>query len=336
MSEPDKPSTPDRLIDLLEEANHEEAVAYLDRLGTADAETRKRALRAVRNVAEEPQCTFGDLTGPISTFLSDEARSVRLTTAKLFVTLAESEPDAVLPVVDALADRLAEEEEFYYVRARCAESLGYVALEYPTEATDPELLADLRIGLSFDEPEVREKLAKALAYVALGAPSRLRHQVSSLVDHLDDDNELVRYYLATALTAIGCEHPEQLGPAGDALVELVDDEEASVRGRVAEALGLIARSDAAESEIAGDVLATMDADDSFAAERVTFALDAYEPDASDTRPNREVGTVESLCESIDEGAEAIVSPDDPAECPHCGLSYPPDGPPVCPQCGTPR
>jgi len=97
MSEPDEPPTPDRLTDLLEEANHEEAVSCLDRLDAADAETRKRALWAVRNVAEEPQYSFGGLTGPLSTFLTDESRSVRLTTAKLFVTLAESEPDAVLP-----------------------------------------------------------------------------------------------------------------------------------------------------------------------------------------------------------------------------------------------
>lgn len=103
----------------------------------------------------------------------DEGRAIRLTTAKLFVALAQSEPPAVLPVVDMRADRLADDEEFYYVRARCAEALGYTAVDSPEEVTNPETLADLRIGLSFDESEVKEKLAKALAYVALGNPGRL-------------------------------------------------------------------------------------------------------------------------------------------------------------------
>jgi hypothetical protein len=56
----------------------------------------------------------------------------------------------VKPVVDALAERLADDEEFYYVRARSAEALGYVAVDSPEGVTDPETLADLRIGLEFD------------------------------------------------------------------------------------------------------------------------------------------------------------------------------------------
>jgi len=92
MSEPEQPPTPDRLTSLLKEGNHEETVACLDRLGAADAETRKRSLRAVRDIAEEPTYSFDGLVGPLSTFLTDEDRAVRLTTAKLFVTLAQSEP----------------------------------------------------------------------------------------------------------------------------------------------------------------------------------------------------------------------------------------------------
>ena len=244
MSEPDQPITPDHLTDLLEEGAHEETVACLDRLGAADAETRKRALRAVRNAAEGPPRHFGSLAGPLSTFLTDDDRAVRLTTAKLFVTLAQSDPAAVLPAVDALAERLADDEEFYYVPARCAEALGYVAIDSPGEVTDPGTLADLRIGLSFDEPEVKEKLAKTLAYVALGDPSRLRHQVDSLAEHLDDDNELVRYHLCTALVVVGCEYPANLGEAAKPLQRRLGDANPYVRGRAVEALGLLAASEA--------------------------------------------------------------------------------------------
>ncbi|MFC4360507.1 HEAT repeat domain-containing protein [Halobium salinum] len=161
---------------------------------------------------------------PLSKFLTDEDRAVRLTTAKLFVTLAKSEPRAVLPAVDALAERLADDEEFYYVRARSAEALGYLAVEAPEAVTSPETLADFRIGLRFDEPEVRAKLAKALAYVALGNPRRLRHQVSSLTEHLDDENELVRYHLCTALVVVGCEYPAKLAEAAEPLQERLADE----------------------------------------------------------------------------------------------------------------
>ncbi|GAD52685.1 hypothetical protein MBEHAL_1445 [Halarchaeum acidiphilum MH1-52-1] len=145
MTEPDQPPTPDRLPELLERGTHKEVVAYLDRLGAAETETRKRALRAVRDVATERPRSVEELVDPLSTFLTDEDRAVRLTTAKLFVTPAQAKPNVVLSAVDTLADRLADDEEFYYVRARCAEALDYVALNSPQDVADPDMLADLRI-----------------------------------------------------------------------------------------------------------------------------------------------------------------------------------------------
>lgn len=331
MSEQDQPPTPDRLTALLEEGNHEETVECLDRLGAADAETRKRALRVVRDVAEEPSPSFEELAGALSTFLTDEDRAVRLTTAKLFVTLGQSEPGAVLPAVSSLAGRLADDEEFYYVRARSAEALGYVALEHPDAVTDPEILADFRIGLSFDEPEVKEKLAKALEYVALGAPSRLRHQVSSLAEHLGDEDELVRYHLCTTLVAIGSEHPRKLVEARAALTERLTDESPYVRGRAAEALGLLGRSKATDSVPAvDDVDPGEDEAEAFVTERVQFARAR-----NDERYGR-VGTIESIRHGTDEIVEAITSPDGDGACPHCGLELPEAGPPMCPRCGAPR
>jgi hypothetical protein len=76
MNKPEQPPTPDRLTSLLMEGNHEETVACLDRVGAADAETRKRTLRAVRDVPEEPPHSFDGLASPLSTFQTDEdARS---------------------------------------------------------------------------------------------------------------------------------------------------------------------------------------------------------------------------------------------------------------------
>ncbi|MDZ7745891.1 MAG: HEAT repeat domain-containing protein [Halobacteriales archaeon] len=335
MTEPDQPPTPDRLPELLKQGTHEEIVASLDRLGAAETETRKRALRAVRDVATERPRSVEELIDPLSTFLTDEDRAVRLTTAKLFVTLAEVEPEVVLPAIDALADRLADDEEFYYVRARCAEALGYIGREHPEAVSDPAILADFRIGLSFDEPEVKEKLAKALECVALGDPSRLRHQVESLADHLDDDEELVRYHLCTALAAVGCEHPAKLADGRDALVGRLSDadENPYIRGRAAEALGLLACVDGEGVTVPDEIGADGDEAAEFVRSRLAF-LRAAQTEQSVDRTDG-VGTLDSLRSGTEAVVEAMTTPDGD-ECPHCGLAVPEGGPPMCPRCGAPR
>jgi HEAT repeat protein len=340
MSDPDQPPAPDRLTGLLTEGNHQETVACLDRVGAADAETRKRTLRAVREWVEGTPRTFDGLAGPLATFLTDGDRAVRLTTAKLFVTLARSEPAAVLPAVDALAERLADDEEFYYVRARSAEALGYVAVDSPEDVTDPETLADLRIGLAFDEPEVKEKLAKALAYVALGDPRRLRHQVDSLAGHLGDENELVRYQLCTALVVVGCAYPEKLAEAADPLRGRLGDENPYVRGRAAEALGLLAaaESGAGSAFDLGDdfdaVAGTQEDPPTFLTDRLSFCRRQLASDKSADAPEG-VGTIESIRDGTDAVVEEMNAPDGEA-CPHCGLDLAESGPPTCPRCGAPR
>lgn len=336
MSEPDQPPTLDDLTTLLEEGTHEETVAYLDRLGAADAETRKRTLRAIRDAAAEQLRSFEELTRPLATFLTDDDRAVRLTAAKLFVTLAQSEPRAVLPIVDALADRLGDDGEFYYVRARSAEALGYVALEHPEEVTSPEILADLRVGLSFDEPEVKEKLAKAQEFVAIAYPKRLRHQVSSLAEHLADEDELVRYHLTTTLVAIGCAYPDKLAEATDELTKRLADDNPQVRGRAAEALGVFARGaddTASFPEVALEALA--DDEEAFVSERVRFALDSDDATRSE-RFSEDIGSVDGVRRTTNAAVEEITSPAGDGECPHCGLVLPENGPPMCPRCGAPR
>jgi hypothetical protein len=335
MSDSDQPPTIDHLSELLHEGTHGETVACLDQLGGADTETRKRALRAVRDFAAEETRVVKEFVDPLSTFLTDEDRAVRLTTAKLFVALAQSEPTVVLSAVDALADRLADEDEFYYVRARCAEALGYVAVEAPEAVTDPETLADLRIGLEFDEPEVKEKLAKALAYVALGDPRRLRHQVDSLAEYLDDDNELVRYHLCTALVVVGCDYPERLAEAVEPFQERLGDENPYVKGRAAEGLGLLATS---ETDVGSDpdldgVTGDDDDQPTFLTDRLGFCRQQLDTDQSGRVPDR-IGTIDSIRDGTDDVVGEMNAPDGEA-CPHCGFDLPEGEAPICPQCGSP-
>ncbi|GAB3676988.1 hypothetical protein [Halopiger thermotolerans] len=342
----------DRLTALIERREHEAARTCLERLVDADPEARKTALRDLRTLVEGG-ATVRPLVPTLERFLADDARAVRLTTAKLFVAVAENEPDAVVAAVPALGERLADDAEFYYVRARCAEALGYVALEHPDEVASPEILADLRIGLSFDEPDVRPKLAKALACVALGEPTRLAHHVDTLAEYLDDERDLVRYHLATALVAIGCERPDALGEASDELAARLEDETEDdyVRGRAAEALGLVASADGvgADSESESDVEASVlqaefevleDAETAFLADRARYAARALAvPDAGSASDGSgetaQIGDIDAIRSETDEIAATVSSPDDDGECPHCGLALPDGAPPICPRCGAP-
>jgi len=325
---PPQPSAA-HLTTLIEDGLYDEVRTGFETLQQADTETQKTVLRTLKSV-DEP-ATLGPILSAVTPFLTDEERSVRLTTAKLLVAVAEADPDAVTPVVSTIAARLADDEEFYYVRARCAEALGYVALDDPAAVSDPAILAEFRIGLEFDEPEVKEKLAKALEYVALGDPDRLRHQVSSLAEHLDDANELVRYHLCTALVAVGSEYPTKLTDAKDALATRLDDENPYVRGRAVEALGLLAEAEGSNAVPAvEEVPPGEDEAASFVTERVEFAR----RDADEV--HQEVGTIESIRRGTDDVVEAITSPDTDGECPHCGLDLPDVGPPMCPGCGAPQ
>ena len=308
-----------------------------ERAGRGPQSGRPRTAEPCRRAAGVGGAVLPELTR----LLTDDDRSIRLTTAKLFVAAAREAPAAAAPCIDDLAARLADESEFYYVRARSAEALGYVAFDRPDEVASPELLADLRIGLSFDEPEVREKLAKAIAYVALGNPGRLRHQVSNVAEQLDDENDLVRYHLATALVVVGAAYPSALADASAALAGRLDDEDPYVRGRAAEALGLLARSVPDALPVAVDDLS--EGEEPFERERLQFVRDALASAEAvesgiegETSTPPGVGTVDGVREGTDEIARMVAATDDGHLCPHCGLELPDAGPPLCPRCGTPR
>jgi hypothetical protein len=112
MTDADQPS-PDRVRELLTTGAHEAAVACLADLEPADGDDRKRVLRAVREVVETDGVAFDGLAEAVTPFLTDDERAVRLSTAKLFVALARAAPDVVLPAVGTVADRLADDAEFY-------------------------------------------------------------------------------------------------------------------------------------------------------------------------------------------------------------------------------
>ncbi|ELY96330.1 HEAT repeat domain-containing protein [Natrialba taiwanensis] len=324
----------DELIQQLRGSSREQVCDRLEGYREANADTQKELLRALQSIAVEQPAVLTPFVPELLPFLTAEERSVRLTTAKLFVSLSKTRPDAMVDTADALAARLADKSEFYYVRARLAETLGYVAVEYPEKATTPDLLADLRTGLSFDEPEVKEKLAKALAYVALGNPRRLCYWISDLAAHLDAEDELVRYYLSTAIVAVGCEQPAALSDSVGELGSRLDDECPYVCGRAAEALGLLAGATSDTSIVPEERLVTVGSasDEPFVTDRTRFALARLESESS-VDSGDGIASLESIRDQVDEIADAIAAPD--GECTQCGCSLPESGPPMCPRCGTP-
>jgi len=335
MDDQTPPPLADRLLADLDRDDAEDAIARLEDARDAADDERKELLQSLKATAAERPAAVEPLCPALAPFLEDDERPVRLRAAKLLVALAEASPDAVEPVVPALADRLADDGEFYYVRARSAEALGYVALDRPDEVASPGVLADLRVGLSFDDAEVRNKLAKALEHVAIGDPTRLDHLVARLAEHLDDESELVRYHLTTALVAIGCEAPDRLAEVADALGARLADEDPYVRGRAAEALGLLAGADANDSVPAADLEAAA-TDEPFAADRVAFALASLDDTDPSEAASEEIGSLDGVRETTGEAVDAITSPDRDRECPHCGLALPADSPPLCPRCGAPH
>ncbi|MCO8267675.1 HEAT repeat domain-containing protein [Haloferax sp. AB510] len=325
----------ERLVESVEDSTYEAVSGALGELRTASAEDRKQALRALRRLADDRPTAFESFLPDVTPFLTDDDRAVRLLTAKALVTVAAAAPDAVAPAIPSLAERLADEDEFYYVRARSAEALGYVALEHPDAVASPAVLADLRVGLSFDEPEVKQKLAKALECVALGDPSRLRHRVSALAEHLDDGDELVRYHLCTAVVVVGCGAPGSIAEARTALSARLTDENAFVRGRAAEALGLLARGSGEAVRVPDSVLdAESDEAAAFVAERVRF-LRAASAGGSTESPAEGVGSLAGVRDTTDDAVTEITSSDADGECPHCGVDLPEGAPPMCPSCGAP-
>ncbi|MFC7203468.1 HEAT repeat domain-containing protein [Haloferax namakaokahaiae] len=334
MDDSGDPPTIAHLTDLVEKGAHEAASSYLKRYEAAEPAERKRAVQAIRTLADERPTSVSPILPALAPFLTDDERATRLSTTKLFVTVAADDPESVVAHVEPLADRLADEDEFYYVRARSAEALGYVALEDPDAVASPDVLADLRVGLSFDEPEVKVKLAKALEYVAVGNPRRLRHHVSRLADHLDDEDVLVRYHLCTAVAAVGCAYPDTLTAIRDELRERLADENEFVAARAAETLGILRRADESQSPPGEALEPLADSEDSFVRARVRFASAPAEARETDTTPD-EVGTIGGIRNTTETVAEKISSPVGDEECPLCGIVLPADGPPMCPRCGAP-
>jgi HEAT repeat protein len=288
-----------------------------DRLRAADSTVRKDCADSLRSTK---RVDFAAASPAIEALLAAEDRAVRLTATKAIAESAPARPEAVAALAPSLRERL--DDDFYFVRGRAAEALGYVALADPEAIDTTTVLARLLNALSLDRAETRHHVAGALARIALADPRAVRVLTGDIADHLTDDEELVRYHLTTALVAVAAEYPGHCESVTSDIAERLDDDCPQVRGRAAEALGLVGAG-----EEYAEALEFCSDNDSFVAERVRFALGkAGSPD--------NIGNLEAIAEATTDIVESITAPDGEG-CPHCGETLA-DGPaPFCPACGAP-
>lgn len=208
----------DHVVNFLEQNAHDETRACLDQIETAPASDRKTVLRSLKSVAEAHPSVLAPAASALARFLEDDERSVRLTTAELFVTRAESTPETVVPVVSSLAERLAAADEFYYVRARCAEALGLLARVERDDVALPESRLEELTADDDAEPFVINRVRFVLESVdqsdtpdqvpnEIGSLSGVRNTTSEAVDAItapDSDEECPHCGLALPENGLRC------------------------------------------------------------------------------------------------------------------------------------
>lgn len=99
MEEGTDPATAERVAKPFDEQAEDVVRRHIERLETTATEDRKSVLQGLRRYADEQPNRFAPFLAALTPFLTDEERSIRLTTAKLFVAVAEADSDAVVPYV---------------------------------------------------------------------------------------------------------------------------------------------------------------------------------------------------------------------------------------------
>lgn len=320
-------SLPASFEDALADSDEDALAALATDLADAPTETQKACATAFRDAVDESTDRGEAALPAVEPLLDSGDRAVRLTAVKGCATLAAARPSAVDPLVSTLTDLL--DDDFYYVRGRAAETLGYVALADPDAIDRATVVARLLNALSLDRPEIRQHVAAAVARIALGDPGALRSVVGEFDAHLDDGDELVRYHLTTAVVAVATEYPTYCRSLAGPLRDRLDDDQSYVRGRAAEALGLVAPVDSEVVAAAADRLRELTDGSEFVADRARFAL------ADGTSPPDGVADRTAIAEGTPAIVDDITGPPEDAGCPHCGETLGGVEPPFCPACGAP-
>lgn len=90
----------------LERDDGEEVAALVSDLPSTAVEVRRTCLRSLKAAVADDSSLVKPALPACKAFLEDDEHSVRLMTAKLFVVAAQTDPNAVIPMVPVLVERL--------------------------------------------------------------------------------------------------------------------------------------------------------------------------------------------------------------------------------------
>ncbi len=272
-------------------------------MAETNADRRERVGELVR-IAETDPAALDDRVAELETYLAADSAYVRRLTARAVARLAGADAGAVVPLVDALAERLPDEA----AQEDAASALGRVAEEDPDAVmaelaalvaaldgggdvlvpasgalaslagadagtlAQPGILDRLYDLLSNERPAVRGNAAAALADIAAVDAAAVCSGADDLRARLDDDTAPVRRDAAVALGTAAPTCPDAVVAAVPRLDALLDDPDGGVRAAAAYALGHALRAEGAGQRTVDVLLDAIDDSATPVRQHATFAL----------------------------------------------------------------
>ncbi len=203
-------------------------------MAESNADRRERVGELVR-LGETDPGALADHVSDLEAFLAADSAHVRRRAARAVATLADADPDPVVPLVDRLAEGLSDEA----VQCDAAVALGNVAETEPG-AVMGELAA--LVAVLDGDGDVLVPASGALASIAAADAGTLAQPgvLDRLFGLLSNDRSPVRGNAAAALSEIAAADATAVCSGADDLRARLDDDAAPVRRDVAVALGAAA------------------------------------------------------------------------------------------------
>mgnify|MGYP000462191182 CR=1 FL=1 len=145
--------------------------------------------------------------------------------ARILLSIAQSEPDALLPVVPKL--ELFLETEPQSAHKWLLGAVGYLSKAHPGIAEEMiPIAAEL---IESEDTVLRANAAGVLADLADEYPTEVKPIVPDAIELLQDDEEQARYNASSILARVANAHPDAVKPATEHLLAVLDDELADTR-----------------------------------------------------------------------------------------------------------
>ena len=216
--------------------------AAIDRLSDGTHELlQNEALHFLKAFADHDVEPLTEAVPRLATLLHDDAIDSEVIT-QLLLSISQSNPDALLPVVPKLERYLETEPQPAHTWLLAA--VGYLSKTHPGIAKET---IPIEADLDHAEPTVlRANAAGVLADLADEYPTEVKPVAPRAIEFLEDENDHVRYNASSILARVAEAHPDAVEPAIDSLLNILDDEMADTRFNACWALKRIDATPAVE------------------------------------------------------------------------------------------